>query len=192
MGRPKTISDADVLEAAARVVGRLGPASFTLRDVGDEVGLSPATLVQRFGTKRGLLIGIAAYGAQKVDDWFERSARQDGRPLDTLVQALVAGAEGLAKSGEGAHHLAFLQLDLSDPDLRGHTRSFFQSVRVNIHTLLDDAVAAGALEPVDTEALAQAVEALYHGTLIVWAVEPKGRAEEALRRSLGLLLGPRT
>lgn len=191
MARHKTLGDAAVLEGATRVIARRGPSAFTLRDVGEEVGLSPSTLVQRFGTKRGLLIAIAAYGAQQVDDWFEASRQRMERPLDTLVHALGAGAESLAKAGDAAHHLAFLQLDLTDADLRLHTRSFFSAVRINIHTLLEEAVSEGALEPIDTEALARAIESIYHGTLIVWAVEPKGSAPDALRRSLGLLLGPR-
>jgi AcrR family transcriptional regulator len=191
MARPKTVSDAAVLDAATLVIGQLGPAAFTLRDVAAKVGLSPATIIQRFGTKRGLLIALATYRARKVDDWFERARFETERPIDTLVHALVKGAKGLTKDGAAAQNLAFLQFDLTDPDLCRHTLEFFHAVRVNIHALLEEAVAAGALEPVDTEALARAIEALYHGTLLVWAVEPKEKADEVLRRSLALLLGPR-
>ena len=34
---------------------RLGPTQLTLADVAKEAGVVPATLIQRFGTKRGLL-----------------------------------------------------------------------------------------------------------------------------------------
>ena len=49
------MEDAAILRAAAEVIGRTGPARFTLAAVASEVGLVPATLVQRFGSKRGLL-----------------------------------------------------------------------------------------------------------------------------------------
>ncbi|MCA1563440.1 MAG: TetR/AcrR family transcriptional regulator, partial [Acidobacteria bacterium] len=42
--------------AAIQVMARLGPVRLTLADVAREIGLSPATLVQRFGSKRGLLL----------------------------------------------------------------------------------------------------------------------------------------
>ena len=66
MARPRTIPDADVLAAAARVVGALGPARLTLAAVGDECGLSPATILQRFGSKRALLLALAAHGRDDV------------------------------------------------------------------------------------------------------------------------------
>ena len=57
--RPRAASDADILDATARAMARLGPARLTLADVAREAGLSPATLVQRFGSKRGLLLAVA-------------------------------------------------------------------------------------------------------------------------------------
>ena len=54
--RPKTAPDAAILEAAARLLARHGPARLRLEDVAREVGLSPATLLLRFKTKRNLLL----------------------------------------------------------------------------------------------------------------------------------------
>jgi AcrR family transcriptional regulator len=50
MPRPRTIGDEAVLRAAAGLMGRVGPGKLTLARVAEEVGLSPATLVQRFGS----------------------------------------------------------------------------------------------------------------------------------------------
>ena len=63
MPRPKTVDDTAVLDAAMRVVDRAGPGGLTLGAVAGEVGLSPATLVQRFTSKRGLLLALARRGA---------------------------------------------------------------------------------------------------------------------------------
>jgi len=57
--RPRTTSDEDLLKAVHAVVTRLGP-NLTLADVAKEAGVSAATLVQRFGSKRGLLLAFAA------------------------------------------------------------------------------------------------------------------------------------
>ena len=49
--RPKTASDAAILDAAARLLAGSGPARMRLEDVAREVGLSPATLLLRFKSK---------------------------------------------------------------------------------------------------------------------------------------------
>ena len=54
-GRPRTHSDDALLDATFRAVGAVGPARLTLADVAREAGVAPATLVQRFGSKRALL-----------------------------------------------------------------------------------------------------------------------------------------
>ena len=52
MSRKKNIDDATVLEKALLVISDRGPESFTLTDIGKAVGLAPATLLQRFGSKQ--------------------------------------------------------------------------------------------------------------------------------------------
>src|SRR5918992_5126590 len=68
--RPRTIDDGDILQAAAMTISRVGPSNFTLADVASAVGLSPATLVQRFGSKRGLMLALAEQGVAGVDACF--------------------------------------------------------------------------------------------------------------------------
>ena len=54
--RPRETTDEEILSATARVMQRLGPTQITLADVAKEAGVVPATLIQRFKTKRGLLL----------------------------------------------------------------------------------------------------------------------------------------
>ena len=56
MARPRLISDDTILDATRQVLAELGPAKLTLAAVGSRVGLAPSTLMQRFGSKRGLLL----------------------------------------------------------------------------------------------------------------------------------------
>ena len=57
MARPRKISDERMVQAAGAVIERLGP-SFTLADVAKEAGIAAGTLVQRFGSKHGLLVAM--------------------------------------------------------------------------------------------------------------------------------------
>src|SRR5215218_7030471 len=112
--RPRTVPDEDILAATGRIIGRLGPSRFTLADVAREVGLSPATLVQRFGSKRGLMLALAGSAVEFVDACFAtlRAAHPDS-PLEALLAGATDMARHVASPEEMANHLAFLQLDLS-------------------------------------------------------------------------------
>ena len=56
--RPRTVSDEHIFVATGLAITRLGPTRLTLADVASEVGLSAAALVQRFGSKRQLLVAF--------------------------------------------------------------------------------------------------------------------------------------
>src|SRR5688572_7306508 len=114
--RPRTIDDGAILEAAARTISRLGPSNFTLADVAGAVGLSPATLVQRFGSKRGLMLALAEQGVAGVDACFANARAAHRAPLGALVAAATEMTRYVDTPEEMANHLAFLQIDLSDPE----------------------------------------------------------------------------
>ena len=79
--RPRTVADDKIIEAAAKVIGRVGPGNLTLADVGKEAGLSAATLVQRFGSKRGLLLAMATSAAESMEACFEMVRAAHPSPL---------------------------------------------------------------------------------------------------------------
>ncbi|WP_370103536.1 helix-turn-helix domain-containing protein [Streptacidiphilus sp. MAP12-20] len=53
------MDDSAILAAAVRVMGRTGPVRLTPALIAEEVGLVPGTLMQRFGSKRGLLLALS-------------------------------------------------------------------------------------------------------------------------------------
>lgn len=87
MPRPRTVSDEAILDAVLALAHRVGPAEVTLAAAADEVGLSAATLVQRFGTKRDLLLAADKRG---VDLWVGAlAATTTTSPLGRVVDGLV-------------------------------------------------------------------------------------------------------
>jgi AcrR family transcriptional regulator len=191
--RPRSASDEAIFAATARVVGRVGPARLTLAAVAAEVGISAPALVQRFGGKRELLVAMsrAGVGAQPrlVD-----AAR--ARAAGSALAAILAYAEGssadVADPDAFANHLALLQMDLADADLRASARAWFARERRAIAGLLGEAVAAGELPPAtDPERLAVSVQAALQGARLLWAVERRGALAAAVRRALeGILPAP--
>jgi AcrR family transcriptional regulator len=187
--RPRTVDDAAILAAAAEVIGERGPADLTLAAVGARVGLSPATLHQRFGSKRGLLLALAETGPAWAAGTFRTAMQRHPSPLRALVAALRAMTASVATPETMANQLAFLQMDLADPDFHrlalAHSRTFRSSIRA----LLDDAVSQGELDrATDTSRLAEAVETVYNGALITWAIHPSGPVDRFLARQVQTLL----
>ncbi len=188
--RPRATSDADLLAATHRVVSRLGP-NLTLSDVAKEAGVSPATLMQRFGSKRGLLLAFAAAGSADLTGEFAAMRARQRSPLAAVYEvgrclaAMADTPETLSNS------LAFLQMDLVDPEFHKHAHAHARGMRAGIKALLDEAVAEGELQRCDTGRLARAIQALIGGSLLQWAVDRDGTVAERLSEDLDALLKPR-
>ena len=190
MPRPKTIDDDAVLDAAGRVIDRGGPSQLTLAAVAKEVGLAPATLVQRFESKRGLLLALARRGADGAGGSLRAASRRQRSPSRALVSGLVDMSARVAAPETMANQIAFLQVDLSEPEFHRLALEHAIAVRAEIKALLDAAVAAGELKIDDTTRVAQAVQTTYNGALITWAIHRKGPLATWLRRELETLLAP--
>jgi AcrR family transcriptional regulator len=188
--RPRTIDDAGILEAAGRIISRHGPAKFTLADVGDEIGLSAAALVRRFGSKRGLMLALARTARDSVDACFDMVRNAHRSPLAALLAAGTEMTRFVSSPEEMSNHLAFLQTDLSDPDFYEVMLENSRRIIDGYRGLLDDAIKAGEIVPCDTARLARAVDAMSGGSLIGWAVHRGGTAESWVRHDLNTLLEP--
>jgi len=190
MGRKKTLPDQAVLEATIRVIQRLGPARLTLAEVAREAGLAPATLVQRFGSKRGLLLSLAESAAGGAEQCFARARKRHRSPLRALMAALDEFAS-LAETPEAlANNLAFLEIDLTDPDFHRLALANARATLSGYKALLDDAVRAGELRKCNTARLARAISAMAGGSLLSWAILREGPVKRFLRQDVAVLIGP--
>ena len=190
MSRTRTKPDTAVLEAAHGVIARLGPGKFTLADVAKETGLAPATLIQRFGSKRGLLLALAKIAAEGAGACFAMVRVRNRSPLKALFASFAEMAR-LAETPEVlANNLAFLQMDLTDPEFRRWTVLNSRATLAGFRELLDDAIRAGELTRCDTEGLARLIQAATHGSMVSWAFHQEGPVEEWLRRDMEVLLRP--
>lgn len=189
--RPRKASDEEVFAAAHRAMQRLGPTQLTLAEIAGEAGVTAGALVQRFGSKRDLLLAMMSQTADWPRQFFAQLRAEHASPL----AALYAYADCFAQMGETpatlAHHLSYLQLDLTDPDFYRHTSAQARATRAEIRDLLDAAVAAGELAPgVDTAALVRAVEVTVSGSLMTWAFYRDAPLADWMRQELDRLFAP--
>ena len=186
--RPRLASDPEILAAVFRVVARRGPFNLTLADVAKQAGLSPAALVQRFGSKRDLLLAAAADAASGHAFLFAQAREKHASPL----AALMGVADCLTLLGttrdEVANSLAFFHADLADPGFRAHGRHGATTFQEGLRSLLRDAVAAGELRKCDVPALASTLFALIQGSLLAWAIEGEGELGAWVKSDVRALL----
>ena len=189
MPRPRIVSDDEILAAVTRVISRVGPTKLTLSEVAKEVGIAQATLIQRFGSKRAMLLGLHEGDAPAVRRQL-RASEPGASLLDNLVTNLVSLAGPVADPVAFSHHLAVLHQDLSDPEFHEQARNHAQAMREEIQTLLNKAIQRGELRPVDLAQLARSVQTTYNGALITWAIERETTLAEWMRSELEALLKP--
>jgi AcrR family transcriptional regulator len=188
-GRPRGIDDAAILRATVDVIGRAGPVGLTLAAVASEVGLVPGTLVQRFGSKRGLLLALAEQGEKEAEALLGRVRAEHDSALTALAALIVAPAGSMATPETFANHLAFLCIDLTDPELRPHALAIHQAQGRAVEALLSESLLAGDLRPgTDVAALAGSVQAVAAGAGLVWALDRQGGLGQRLRQALDRVL----
>ena len=91
-----------------------------------------------------------------------------------------------------ARNLAYLQIDLADPDFREQLAVQAQSdARRACAICSSAAVAAGELKRgTDVATLARTVEAMISGSLMTWAFYHEGSAERWIRDDVNAVLAP--
>ena len=189
--RRQKVTDDEVFAATQRAMTQRGPHELTLAHIAAEAGVSPGRLVQRFGSKRALLLALADRFAGRAGSVFDGLRAAHRRPLAAL-RAYAACMADLAATPEAlSRNLAYLQIDLTDPEFRARLLANARATRQEIESLLRSAVAEGALRPsVDPAGLARTVEAVISGSLMSWACYRDGPAAAWIRRDLVAVLQP--
>jgi AcrR family transcriptional regulator len=188
--RPRETSDEEILAATSRVMQRRSPTQLTLADVAKEAGVVPATLIQRFGTKRGLLLAMCRTAPGSVPRQFAAARTRHESPLQALIELYAEGTAFAPTPEAMANGLAWLQNDLTDPDFHAITLTQFRVIRDETRKLLEAAVAAHELKRCDTAQIARLIQHTHGGAMLAWAVYRQGSVASWVRRELEALLLP--
>ncbi|MDF3932229.1 TetR/AcrR family transcriptional regulator [Pseudomonas citronellolis] len=169
MARTKTVGDEAILDAAMALMVREGPKAVTFAAVGREVGLSAATLVQRYATKADFLHAVLWRAWNQLD---EQTARLDASAAlspEGAVRMLVA----LSPVGEGefdfAEGLLILREDMRDPLLRERGAQWRATMAVALGRRLSD-------DPHRQAMLGRMMASQWQGAQLWWAFERRGDA----------------
>jgi AcrR family transcriptional regulator len=174
-GRPRAHSDDELLDATERVIARAGVGGVTFAAVGREAGAAASSLHARFGSKRALLLAVAARAAPP-------EPREDLPPREALLALLGDAAAPIEDRATFGASFSFLALDVEDPEFGVHARRWMLQFRASIERLLR---AAGHA---DAATLAPTVHAAQQGALLLWALDGQGTARQRIRAAVEPLL----
>jgi AcrR family transcriptional regulator len=146
--------------------------------------------VQRFGTKRALLLATDRWAVERwVGGMDEVPA--GGPALDRLIAGLVHAVDPNTTAEEMANSVSLLQVALADSEFHDSTRDGAVRLRAKILERLREAKANSELcADTDVDALAELIEITYHGAMIAWAIHRDGPLITSLRARFTQLLQP--
>lgn len=126
-----------------------------------------------------------------MSDFFAQLRQQHDAPL-TVVRAYAECMAEMAKTpGALLRNFAYLQVDLTDPDLRRQLVAQSKTVHKELAALLREAIARRELAgATDVTALVRNIEALISGALLTWAFRQRGTATTWIRQHVDALLEP--
>ena len=189
--RPRKASDDDIFKAAYTVMQRLGPGELTLADIAVEAGVTAGALVQRFGSKRDLLLKLSASFAGGTATMFGQLRASHRSPL-AVIRAYADCMAGMAATPAALiRNLAYLQVDLTDEDFRRNMASSARATRDELQKLIREAIDAKELTAgVNARQLARTIEAVIGGSMLAWAYYQEGSAGKWIRDDLNAVLRP--
>jgi AcrR family transcriptional regulator len=189
--RPQKVTDDEIYMAAQRAMSRLGPNELTLAEIAGEAGVTAGLLVQRFGSKRDLLLALSKRFSGGTSEMFAELRRGHRSPLATLRAYSDCMAHMADTPAAFARNFAYLQNDLTDPDFRKHLARHAAATRVELQELIKDAIDAKELAPAtNAKQLARTIETVVNGSMMSWAFYQEGSAAKWMRHDLDAVLKP--
>lgn len=179
------MSDESIVMATLGLVAKHG-TDLTLAQVGAQVGLSAATVMQRFGSKRALMLEAAKSWGHAPEKVFDRG----GLVGDDLPAGMAELAGLMTTPEQVANVTACLHIDLADPEFRVIIESEMQRQRGLVQRELDRGIAKDEIKPCDTAVVSRQLQVVGLGALQSWSIEPTGELCDWVEQCLTAALLP--
>ena len=167
-----------MVEAVAGLLATHGPAGLTFASAAAVTGLSPATLVQRYGNREALLRAALLWRWDRVDT--ETAGADAAHPLDAdgAVALLVRLSAGYGGGEEAAQGLLLLREDYCYPVLRARGVAWNKALALALGRRI-------ASRPAEQERLGRLMASQWQGAVLWWGFSREGTIGSYLRRELG-------
>lgn len=171
MPRKKKKDDAVILKIILEVIIKVGATRFTLEDLSKKTGLSPGTLLQRFGSKRNILHQAMELAHHDLKENLDKEPAIHLSPKKEIIRIYLALASSFDHPRDVAGGLDILKLDIIEKKLNALARNYFTIRRAKIESLLllaqeKKEIAAN----IKVSEMTGHLEALWQGYIILWAL----------------------
>jgi AcrR family transcriptional regulator len=188
-GRPRVMSDDAIYLAGLQVLAEFGSDGLTLARMARVLGVTPAAVRQRFGSKRGLLLEMARRRIDQTEARFATARAAKASPLEALQSAFVAELDMIAAPQRLANAMSAYTDNIGDEEMRSCFATELAAMERHIGQLLAEAIAAGEIGGPVTPELVSTVLAAVEGTMLIWAIAPRGDLEARIRQAVLVALG---
>lgn len=177
MPRRKTLSDEQVLDTLLEALMKVGPAGLTFTRAAQACGLSPATLVQRYGGREALVQEVLLRAWDRLDAETERADAEESPTPDGAINLLMRLMPHETAERALTDGLLLLREDVCNPVLRVRGAAWGHRIAEALGRRLSDC-------PKQGKRLGWQMASLWQGAHIWWAFTREEPADQAIRRIL--------
>jgi len=171
VARPRQHTDDELLHLVGESLARSGRAGWTLAEVGADAGVHAATLVKRFGSKRGLLLALSQQWVAGLV-----AQQQTNDPYAELLEWVSSLASPRAERERALADIAMLMEDLVDEQLSTLLARGWKKQVEYLAALMKNAQATGRLRRApDPDLAATAMLDVANGAALRSAAYPNPR-----------------
>ncbi|MGO4387291.1 TetR/AcrR family transcriptional regulator [Microvirga sp. 2YAF29] len=178
MARPKTIPDEQVLDTLFEALMESGPGGLTFAFAAKSCGLSPATLVQRYGDREALVQAILLRAWDRLDAETEAADAEETPTPEGAISLLLRLMPPETAERDASSGLLLLREDLRNPILRSRGAAWGHRLAEALGRRLSKDRARG-------KRLGWQMASLWQGAHTWWAFTREEPPERAIRRVLG-------
>lgn len=177
MARPKTIPDEQVLDALFETLMETGPDGLTFTRAAKACGLSPATLVQRYGAQEALVQAILLRAWDRLDAETEAADTEEALTPKGAINLLLRLMPPETAERDASSGLLLLREDVRNPVLRSRGAAWGHRLAEALGRRLSKDRAQG-------KRLGWQMASLWQGAHTWWAFTREGPPDQAIRRAL--------
>jgi AcrR family transcriptional regulator len=171
VGRPRVVEDDVVFRAMTDAIVRVGLSRLSVNELAVDLGITPAALRQRFGSKAELIHAFHHWSTEQMRSVLDEAERAGGSPLETLEIVVRTSAPMIDSPERLMNALSMLTDPAADETSRGQIADRLAISAERLSRLIRRAVAAGELEGADAEAVAARLQEAHIGACVVWALQ---------------------
>ena len=164
-----------ILEAVGGLLQQGGPAALTFASAAAASGLSPATLVQRYGSREAMRRAALLQMWDQLDRHTAELDAQTEVSPEGAIALLVRLSTGYGAEGDPGQGLLLLREDFSDPILRARGAAWGAALAAALGRRLTDDPAAAAI-------LGGLMASQWQGAVLWWGFSREGTLRGYLRR----------